>query len=269
VKARSFSYCMHDEPAAACRSARLAAFPRCVVTMLALFIVPGAVSAPAQRLPIVQPITPGTNRSIAFARYVAWLQAADPFTQAGPVALSVVASLPGLEKQGSLLAVRTVGGSARNQYGLLDLQGDPIVFQSIIAPYFSAQHQAEDIPLSSVIITPLNYKFHYAGQVETGDHSAYIFRIAPKKNRAGLIRGELWIEPVTGAPVLLTGDLVKPPSTSIRGIHVTREINFVNGCPCARTTHVIIETRPVGRAELTIQELPLGLFNQPDAAVVQ
>ena len=246
----------------ACRPARWGSFFRCVVPMIGLLIVLGAMSAPAQRLPIVQPITPTTNERIAFARYIAWLQAGDPFTEAGPVALSVVASLPGLEKQGRLLAIRAVGESARSQYGILDLQGDSIVFQWVIAPYLVAQHQAEDIPLSSVVITPRNYNFHYVGEVETGDHSAYVFRITPKKNRAGLIRGELWIEPVTGAPVLVTGDLVKTPSTSIRGIHVVREITFVNGCPCARTTHMMIETRPVGRAELTIVELPLGLFDQ-------
>ena len=75
----------------------------------------------------------------------------------------------------------------------------------------------------------------------------------------GLIRGELWIEPVTGAPVLVTGRLVKTRSTSIRGIHVVREIAFVDGYPCARTTHMVIDTRPLGQAELTIIELPLRL----------
>jgi hypothetical protein len=132
----------------------------------------------------------------------------------------------------------------------------------VIAPYLVAQRQAEDLPLSCVIITPRNYRFWYAGAVETGDNAAYIFRITPKENRAGLIRGELWIEPVTGAPILVTGYLVKTPSTSIRGINVVREITFVDGCPCTRTTHMMIETRPVGRAELTIIELPLRLPDQ-------
>jgi hypothetical protein len=62
---------------------------------------------------------------------------------------------------------------------------------------------------------------------------------------------------VTGAPVLVTGHLVKTPSPSIRGINVMSEITFVDGYPSVRTTHMMIETRPVGRAELTIIELPL------------
>ena len=128
-----------------------------------------------------------------------------------------------------------------------------------------AQRQAEELPHSTVSITPRNYRFCYAGTVETGDVAAYIFRITPKKNRAGLIRGELWIEPVTGAPVLVTGYLVEASSTSIRSINVAREITLLNGYPSARTTHMMIETRPVGRAELTIIESPLGL-GEPGAA---
>jgi hypothetical protein len=248
-----------------CSPYRSRAFFRDVLPIIGLLVLLIPASASAQRLPIVQPTTiaqPTTNESIAVVRYIAWLHARDPFTESGPVALAVVASLPGLDKQGSLLAIREVGESERGQYEILELQGDSIVFERVIAPYLVAQRKAEDLPLSSVIITPRNYKFRYAGAVETGDNAAYIFRITPKKNRAGLIQGELWIEPVTGAPVLVTGYLVKTPSTSIRGINVMREITFVDGYPCARTTHMMIETRPAGRAELTIIELPLRLPDQ-------
>ncbi|HYR42428.1 MAG TPA: STAS domain-containing protein [Terriglobia bacterium] len=239
-----------------------------MVGMLALLI---PARASAQRLPLVQPINivspatvqpgtgqPTTTESIAFARYIAWLQR-DPFTGPGPVALAIEGSLPGLDKQGSLLAIRQAGEFGRSQSGILELQGDSIAFERVIAPYLAAQGQAEDLPRSSVLITPQNYKFHYAGAVETADHAAYIFRITPKKNRAGLIRGELWIEPLTGAPVLVSGYLVKTPSTSIRRVTIVREVTFVDGNPGARLTHMMIETRPVGREELTIIELPLRL----------
>ena len=180
------------------------------------------------------------------------------------MALAIAASLPGLDKQGSLLAIREVDESERSQYGLLELQGDAIVLERAIAPYLEVQREAEDLPRSAVIISPQNYKFCYAGTVETGDRTAYILRITPRENRAGLIRGEIWIEPLTGAPVLVTGHLVKTTSSSIRRIKVTSEITLVDGHPFARTTHTMVETRPVGRAELTIIELPLRL-SDPDA----
>ena len=267
MKAPSFRYYMAEliierplppiaRIACTCRPCRPVSVLRDVIPIVGLLVLLIPANASAQRLPIVQPTT---DESMAFARYIAWLHARDPFTESGPVALAVVASLPGLDKQGSLLALREVGESERSQYEILELQGDAIVFERVIAPYFIAQRQVEDLPLSSVIISPRNYKFRYAGAVEVGDSAAYIFRIKPKKNRAGLIRGELWIEPLTGAPILVTGYLVKPASTSVRGINVVREIVFLDGSPLARTTHMRFEIRPVGRAELTIMELPLGL----------
>jgi ABC-type transporter Mla MlaB component len=246
-------------------------FLRNVLPIVGLLVLLVPARASAQSLPLVQATTtvrptsvqptivqPTTTESIAFARYIAWLQR-DPFTESSPVALAIVGSLPGLDKQGSVLAIREAGEFERSQSGILELQGDSIVFERVIAPYLAAQRQAEDMPRSSLIITPQNYKFRYAGAVETGDHAAYVFRITPKKRRAGLIRGELWIEPLTGAPVLVTGYFVKTPSTSIRSVNVVREITFVDGNPGARMTHMMIETRPVGREELTIVELPLRL----------
>src|SRR5258708_141275 len=247
------------------------AFLRNVLPIVGLLVVLISARASAQNLPLVQAATivspatvppttlqPTTTESMAFARYIAWLQR-DPFTESSPVALAIVGSLPGLDKQGSLLAIREAGEFERSQSGILELQGDSIVFERVITPYLAAQRQAQDMPRSSVIISPRNYKFRYAGTVETGDSAAYVFRITPKKNRAGLIRGELWIDPLTGAPVLVSGCLVKTPSTSIRSVNVVREITLVDGDPRARTTHMTIETRPVGRAELTIMELPLHL----------
>jgi hypothetical protein len=225
---------------------------RSIVVLLATLI---PATGFAQQLSVGPP---AAAESCAFARYIAWLNERDPFTESGPVALAIAASLPGLDKQASVVAIREVGESERTRYGLLEREGDAVVFERAIAPYLAAQNAEDNLPLSSVTITPRNYEFRYAGEVETEDHAAYIFRITPKENRAGLIQGELWIEPLTGAPVLVTGSLVKTPSASIRGVNIVREIKFVDGQPAARKTRMTIEKEPVGRVDLTIIELPLS-----------
>jgi hypothetical protein len=149
---------------------------------LLVLLVPAGASAQHIPTPIIQTTT---NESIAFARYIAWLYARDPFTESGPVALAITASVPGLNKQGRLLAIRDVGESERSEYAITEQQGDSIVLARVIVPYLIAQRQAEDLPLSSVLITPRNYKFRYVGLVDTGDSAACIFRITPKKRRAG------------------------------------------------------------------------------------
>src|SRR5260221_5711419 len=81
------------------RPYRSGSFLRNVLPIIGLLVLLISPSASAHPLPIVQPSTP--PESIAFARYIAWLQARDPFAESGPVALTIVASLPGLDKQGS------------------------------------------------------------------------------------------------------------------------------------------------------------------------
>jgi hypothetical protein len=232
-----------------------------VLPVLGLLALLTQTSASAQNLPIVQTTT---NQSMAFGRYIAWLHARDLFTESGPVALAIDATLPGLDKQASLLAVREIDETERSEYLVLQREGDPVVFERVIAPYLVAQHEAEELPLSSIIIDPRNYKFRYIGEVEAGNNTAaYVFRIKPKKKRAGLIRGELWINSLTGAPFLVTGQLIEKPATSTRSVNIAREITSVDGCACARTTHMVIQTQPAGRAEITITELLLQSPDEP------
>ncbi len=49
---------------------------------------------------------------------------------------------------------------------------------------------------------------------------------------------------------------MKRPSVFIRRIEVVRDTKLRDGLPYTRITHVAIETRLVGRAELTITEGP-------------
>jgi hypothetical protein len=196
-----------------------------------------------------------SGAAMAFARYIETMQEPSPFTQSGPVAIEIAASLPGLYKESRLLAVRKTVESERYQYLVLQVEGDATVLEEVITPYLAVQDKIEDLPRSSVAITPANYRFHYVREVGKGASSAYVFRITPKKRRDGLIHGELWIDANTGIGTLQAGRLVKPPST-LAEIRVVRDTSLLNGVPSTRVTHVTIKTR-VGRGELSITESPL------------
>jgi hypothetical protein len=199
----------------------------------------------------------GSAASLAFARYVASIDPCDPFTQAGPVAIMIEGSLPGLYKTSAVLAIRQPGESGRPEHQVLHIEGDAIVIQELIVPYLRAVTDVDDQPLASVAITPANYKFRYVGEVGNGDMLTHVFEITPKKKRDGLLQGRLWIHALSGAAVRQTGHSVKPPSAAIRRIEVVRETQFVDGLPCIRITHVTVETGRVGRGELTITEYRL------------
>jgi len=195
--------------------------------------------------------------AVAFGKYIASLRERNPFTESGPTSLEIEASLPSLSKHGRMFAVRQVGASERSEYSAIQFDGDSTVKQQVIARYLDAEEQAEALPYSTVAVTPANYKFRYLGSVQDNETAAYIFQIAPKKKRAGLIRGQIWIDSATGIAVHQAGRLVKRPSIFVRTVEVRRDTNLRDGLPYTRVTHVAIDTRLVGRAELTITERPL------------
>jgi hypothetical protein len=209
--------------------------------------------------PVLAEASPNAAASLAFGRYVASLEQSAPFSGSGETVVDIEASLPGMEKRGHLMAIRHAGVSPESEYEVVRTEGDPTVKSQVIARYLSAQLQTEALPASSIAVTPANYNFRYMGSIQVGDSPmVYVFDISPKQKRDGLLQGQLWIDAQTGIAVRQTGFVVKKPSVFIRRIAIVRDLQLSDGTPSGRTTRVEIDTRIVGRAELTITERPLS-----------
>jgi hypothetical protein len=170
--------------------------------------------------------------------------------------IEIEASLPSLQKTGRLRAIRRLFPARQPDYKVLEITGDRTVKNQVIVRYISADERATELPPSSVALTPANYKFHYVGIVLVGDRSVYAFRVIPRVKREGLINGVLWLDNETGMVVRESGRLAKTPSIFLKRVSLTRENQLHNGTIEARITHVSVETRLVGRAQLTIVERP-------------
>jgi hypothetical protein len=196
----------------------------------------------------VRKTQPAAGPGLAFARYLDGVDTQNTWTSE---TVEINASLPKLRKHGRLLAIRKRLGLSAPQYQVLEFAGDPTVRQQVIVRYLTGERRAAAVPASSVAITPANYKFRYKGVVKNGSSEADVFEIAARAKREGLIKGELWIDSETGAPVRMSGYLVKKPSIFVKRVEVTREMSAA-----LHVTHFSIDTRLVGRAELTIAETP-------------
>lgn len=227
-----------------------------IVGLVGLLALLFSMMAQAENLSVTAPASPS---GLAFARYIASLHERDPFTDSGPVGVQIQASLPALYKEASLLTIREIGESERSEYRVLQAEGDAIVIQEVIARYLLVQEQLEELPLSSIAVTPANYKFRYKGEVGAGSTLAYIYEITPRKKRAGLIQGQLWIDSVTGDAILQTGHFVKAPALLAGKIEVVRNTELLEEDQRIRFTHVTIETPNAGRGELNIVEKPLAV----------
>ena len=204
------------------------------------------------------------SRELAFARYATSHVERDPFKQSGPVGVSIEASLPELYKSAALLAVRKQGEDKRSELHVLQIAGDGTVADEVIERYFALRQEVDILPLSSVAITPSNYKFHYAGEVKTGGAAAYVYDITPKKNRPGLLLGKIWMDAETGDEVMLSGHLMDLPASGGR-VDVVRDTELMNGSALARVTHVGFTVPLIGRAEVVITEIVLTAEMIPQA----
>src|ERR1051326_4331948 len=200
--------------------------------------------------------TPAANT--AFARYLAGLEQTSPWTLEN---VEIDASVPKLKMKGWMRAIRRTTPPGMPEYQVLESAGDPAVRQQVIARYLTAERTAAKISAESVAISPANYQFAYKGVAAAGGADAYAFQIKPRRKSAGLIKGELWLDGQTGAPVHLSGYLVKRSSIFIKRIALTRETVLSDEMPAMRTTHLSVDTLLVGSADLMVRETPLAMVD--------
>jgi hypothetical protein len=168
---------------------------------------------------------------LVLARYAARLEAGGRQLDCRQVALAMGATAPKLARRGGLAALREV-----------------------MARDLSAEAQAAVLTADSAPVSHANYRFHYLGAIGSPGALAYVFRIAPRRRRAGLIQGELWIDAASGLAIRKTGRLVKTPTVFARRIDMVQDIYILEEAPYLRITHLEVDTRLAGRAELTIRE---------------
>jgi hypothetical protein len=195
--------------------------------------------------------------SLALERYLAGTANNAPWSEPNTVVLEIDASLPKLAERGNLLAIRHWSGRQTPDYQVICIEGDAMVKQRVIAGYLTAEKEAAAMPSSSVAVTLANYRFRYLAS--SSGTPVYAFQITPRHKRTGLIKGELWIDGATGLAIHEAGYLVKRPSIFIRRLKITRDVSLSDGAPYVRTTHLDIDLRFAGRAELTIIESPCVL----------
>ena len=220
------------------------------VFLLIVSIGPSARAADGS-VPLSDP-----SRELAFARYATSHIERDPFKQSAPVGVFIEAALPGLYKSAALLAVRQQGEDKRSELQVLQIAGDGTVADEVIGRYFALRQEVDIVPLSSVAITPSNYRFHYAGEVRTGGAAAYVYDITPKKSRPGMLQGKIWMDARTGNEVMLSGRLIDLPANGGR-VDVVRDTKVMNGFAWARVSHVSFTIPLLGRAEVVITEMVL------------
>jgi hypothetical protein len=176
--------------------------------------------------------------------------------------VDIEASLPKLQKHGRLHALRRISRLGRVTYESLRFEGDSTIKNSVIARYVAGETQAQWNE-GALAITPANYKFKYKGLSSHDGRELHVFQLTPRKKRVGLFKGELWLDAETCLPLRESGRFVKSPSIFLRRIEFVREYEIRGGVAIPRQIESTVETRIVGRAQLTVRFHNVSLAENP------
>jgi len=165
--------------------------------------------------------------------------------------VDIQASLPKLNREGRLHALRRISRVGRVTYEKLRFEGDNVVKRHVIARYLSAETETQAEGAPSLAVTPVNYKFKYKRQTQDRGRTVDIFAVAPRHKRRGLFRGEIWIDAQTYLPVRESGRLVRT-SIFLKKIEFVKEYEIHDGLSVPREIRSVADTRLVGPAEMTI-----------------
>jgi hypothetical protein len=160
--------------------------------------------------------------------------------------------LPKLQKHGKLHALRRISPVGLIKYEMLRFEGDRTVNKEIIQRYLNAEADNQKEHRTDAAVTPANYKFKYKGLSQSEGRDVYMFQVTPKQKRENLFRGEVWIDAKTYLKVQESGYLVKNPSILVKKVAFIRKYEIQDGISVPKQVLSIVDTRIVGKAELTI-----------------
>jgi hypothetical protein len=107
-------------------------------------------------------------------------------------------------------------------------------------------HVRKDDPALTAI-TSANYKFSYRATPTIQGRVMHVYQVRPRKKRAGLFKGRIYLDAYTGSLLYAAGTLVKSPSLFIKKIEfVQQDADFG---PFTVPVHIHMEasTHLVGR----------------------
>jgi len=198
--------------------------------------------------------------------YVAVSQAQHARLQGASMEVDIEADLPKLHKSGRLHALRRISSIGRITYELLKFEGDRSIKNDVIARYLTAESEALKSEPAALAVTPANYKFKYKGLMVTEGRKVHAFHITPRKKKTGLYVGELWIDPFTHLPVRESGRLVKSPSIFLRRVEFVKDYLILDGVAIPSRIQTTVETRIVGKANLSVAFSSVSLNEGPQSA---
>jgi hypothetical protein len=139
------------------------------------------------------------------------------------------------------------------QFKPVHFTGDGFVKNNVITRLLQSEvdHVQKD-DRSLTTISSANYKFSYKGTNEVEERLVHVYQVKPRKKRAGLFKGRIYLDAHLGTLVRAEGTLVKSPSFFIKKIEFMQDYADIGPFTFPVHIHSEASTRLVGRAIVDI-----------------
>lgn len=220
----------------------------------------GPVLAPSVALPRMSP-------ELALATFLEH-SGRQSQTLAGYSASTVVrAELPASAQQGEIELERHFVAPRTLTFKALHYIGDGFVKTNVIVRLLQSEvdHLQKDDP-DSTALGPANYKFSHKGTVPIDGHEVHVYQVKPRKKRAGLFKGHIYVDVYTGSLVRAEGRIVKSPSVFVNKIDFVQDYADVQGFTLPVHMHSEAKAALVGRTVVDIVNHDYQPMVEPSAA---
>ena len=175
--------------------------------------------------------------------------------------VQIDAAVPSLKKHASMTGFKRIVRPGQVIYRGVRFTGDNFVRNQVIARFLT--HDRDPSEQGDVAITPANYVINFDKTADYNGLVAYAFLLKPRRKRAGMFRGELWLDANTAAPLRIWGDLVRSPSIFIRSFRFVQDYQTISGCDTPLRILLTSRARIAGPVEMTVWMRPAA--EGPDA----
>lgn len=163
------------------------------------------------------------------------------------------AQLPDTAQQGEFELQRHFEAPHTLQFTGLHYSGDGFVKTNVITRLLQSEveHVKQD-DNASTAISHENYKFSYKGTSEVNGRLAHVYQLKPRKKRAGLFKGRLYLDAHTGSLIRAEGSVVKSPSFFVKKIEFVQDYEDIGNFTFPTHIHSNALARVIGRTVVDI-----------------
>ncbi len=163
------------------------------------------------------------------------------------------AELPSTSQQGDFELQRHFSAPHTLEFTALHYTGDGFVKNNVITRLLQSEvdHVKQDDPALTAV-SNANYKFSYRGSGVLNGRSVHVFNVKPRKKRAGLFKGKIFVDAYTGSLVRVEGSVVKSPSFFVKKIEFVQDYTDVGNFTFPTHIHSDAIARVIGRTVVDI-----------------